>query len=87
MEGKRLKKTEEKRLLWHVMGFWKLNQNSCKQYLWEQGISTGLKKQYLVRLSTYVNDILVELQAVRQANSWRSQRWKKKKKEWNNGGK
>ena len=63
--------------VWFV--FLKLNCDSLKWYLWNQGINTtGLKKQCLVRLSTNVNNISVELKAVRQADSWRSQRQKKK---------
>ena len=53
-------------------------------YFWERGISTtGLRKQCLVRVCTYVNDISVELKAVRQVISWRSQG----EKEGNDGGK
>ena len=53
--------------VWFVFCFvFKLNCDSLKWYLWNQGISTtGLKKQCLVRLSTNVNNISVE-QAGRQ---------------------
>ena len=36
----------------------------------EELSTTGLKKPCLVRLSTHVNNISIELKAVRQKNSW-----------------
>ena len=42
--------------------------NTVNSVVTKRGIgTTGLKKQCLVRLSTYVNDISIELKAVRQA--------------------
>ena len=52
----------------------------------EELSTTGLKKPCLVRLSTHVNNISIELKAVRQKNSW-SQWQKKKKKKKKDGGK
>ena len=66
-------------VLWHALLFWKLDCDSLKRHLWKQGISTTwVRKQCLVWLSTYVNNIPIELKAVRLAYSWRSQRQKNK---------
>ena len=74
-------------MLWYEI-FWENgNCDSLKWYLWKQGISTtGLKKSCLVRLSTNVNNISIELKAVRQADSWRSQRQKRRKWWWKRRG-
>ena len=68
-------------------GNWTVTLTALSVIFQKRGISTtGLKKQCLVRLSTYVNDIPVELKAVRQAYSWSSEE-AKFKKEGNDGGK
>ena len=64
---------------------------TCDDFLetriWKQGISTtGLRKQCLVTLSTYVSDISIELETVRQEHSWRSQRLKRRKWWWKRRG-
>ena len=67
--------------------FLKLDCDSLKWYLWKWGIiTTGLRKQCLFRLSTYVDNISTELKAVRQAYSRRSQRPKKSKWWWKRRG-